>query len=513
MNRFQSRFPDAERLAKGFGSQRVRWGLIMVLAVSLLVWAIPAAAQNDAETQKAIQALIAGSKARAAIVKEVSKAVVHISVEKTVKNNGPRENGPQSRKPDLFDDEFFRKFFAPRLPVPPREFKQRGLGSGTIVDKRGYILTNNHVIADADKIVVKLKDGTELKAKLIGADPATDIAVLKIEGKNLPLATLGNSDQLEVGETVIAIGNPFGLEQTVTQGIVSAKGRSQVGLTDYEDFIQTDASINPGNSGGPLINLYGRIVGVNTAIFSRSGGNMGIGFSIPINQARVVMAALIDSGKVTRGFLGVVIQDVTPELAEAMGVDVKEGVLIANVGEDTPAGKSGIRQSDIILRFNGRTVKNTNALRNVVAATKPGEKVPVELIRDGKPERIMVEVGEQPKDMRAAIRGHGNGQGQDPADDHPEAVLGLEVQPLSPDLANRLGYTGASGVLISNVKPDSPAAQAGLRRGALIEKVNRRSIKNVQEFRTQISKVASGKSILMLVRFERSNQFHVVKKP
>ena len=498
---------------RGLVSVPPRWGAFLLGILLLVLWAVPAAAQSgnleDKETKQAIQGMIAASKARAAIVKKISEAVVHISVEKTVKN----DNGHKGNAPDMFDDEFFKRFFAPRLPVPPREFKQRGLGSGSIVDKRGYILTNNHVVADADKIVVKMKDGTELEAKLIGADPATDLAVLKIEGSELPLAPLGNSDLLQVGETVIAIGNPFGLEQTVTQGIVSAKGRSQVGLADYEDFIQTDASINPGNSGGPLINLNGEIVGVNTAIFSRSGGNMGIGFSIPINQARLVMTSLIDSGKVTRGFLGVVIQDVTPELAEAMGVDVKEGVLIANVGDDTPAGKSGIHQSDIILTFNGRPVKNTNALRNVVAATKPGAKVPVDLIRDGKTKRITVTVGEQPKDMRAAIRGSESSPGDSPGGEQPEAVLGLEVQPLSPDLARRLGYAGLTGVLVSDVKADSPAAEGGLRRGALIEKVNRNTVKSVQEFRAQIARIASGKSILMLVRFERSNQFVVIKKP
>ncbi|NIP72012.1 MAG: PDZ domain-containing protein, partial [Gammaproteobacteria bacterium] len=258
---------------------------------------------------------------------------------------------------------------------------------------------------------------------------------------------MGNSDQLDVGETVIAIGNPFGLEQTVTQGIVSAKGRSQVGLTDYEDFIQTDAAINPGNSGGPLVNLNGEVVGVNTAIFSRSGGSMGIGFSIPINMAREIMRSLIESGKVTRGFLGVVIQDVTPELADALGIEVNAGVLIANVGPGSPAEAGGIRQGDVIVRFNKRPVKSTNELRNVVAAVPPGNTVPVRILRDGKQRTLNVTVGEQPDDMRAAMQGQ-TPEGKPESGGRPEEALGMQVEPLSPDLAERLGYRGRQGVVV-----------------------------------------------------------------
>ena len=484
-------------------------GMITVLALLLLNGnAAPLNAQTDAETREAIQMLVKASKARAAIVKMVSPAVVHISVEKTVKNNSQ-----QGGAPDMFDDEFFRRFFAPRLPIPPREFKQRGLGSGSIVDARGYILTNNHVIEDADRILVKLKDGREIEAKLIGADPKTDLAVLQIQADNLPLAKLGDSDLLEVGETVIAIGNPYGLEQTVTQGIVSAKGRSQLGLTDYEDFIQTDASINPGNSGGPLINLKGEVVGVNSFIFSRSGGSVGIGFSIPINMAKEVMRSLIETGKVTRGFLGVVIQDVTQELADALKVEVNGGVLIANVGPSTPAGRSGVQQGDIITRFNGREVKTSNALRNAVAAVKPGVTVPVDLLREGKPMRLRVTIGEQPTDMRAAIEDRGKGGGRPGGAGRPEEALGLQVETLSPELAGRLGYDGLRGVVIAQVAPNSPAAEAGLRQRALIEQVNRESVHNVQQFRTVISKTPSGSSILLLVRLGNSNQFVVIKKP
>jgi serine protease Do len=492
-----------------------RFRLLALLAAALLAVAGPGlllAQGDDAATRRDIETLVRASKARAAIVKRVSPSVVHISVEKTVQEDG------QGQVPDFFDDEFFRRFFAPRLPIPPREFKQRGLGSGSIVDPRGYILTNNHVIEAADRILVKLKDGRELPGELIGADPATDLAVVKITAENLPVAALGNSDALDVGETVIAIGNPFGLEQTVTQGIVSAKGRSQVGLTDYEDFIQTDASINPGNSGGPLVNLNGEVVGVNTAIFSRSGGSMGIGFSIPINMARQIMTSLIESGRVVRGFLGVVIQDITQELADALGVKVNGGVLIANVGPQTPAAASGMQQGDVVLKFDGRPVKSSNELRNAVAAIKPGTKVPVEMLRDGKPMRLQVTVGEQPQDMRAAIEGRPPGeQGAEPPGQgrggRPEEALGMQVETLSPEVARRLGYEGMSGVIISNIAPGSPAGEAGLRRGSLIERVNRKPVTNVQEFRTEISKVASGKPILLLARFGAASQFVVIKKP
>ncbi|HKI97889.1 MAG TPA: DegQ family serine endoprotease [bacterium] len=489
---------------------RLYKSLLVLAAVLALVGGTAArsAPADDASVQRDIETLVRESKARAAIVKRVSPAVVHIAVEKTVANDG--EGG------DQFDDEFFRRFFGPRMPVPPREFKQRGLGSGTIVDSNGYILTNNHVVEDADKITVKMQDGRELQGKLIGADPATDLAVVKIPADHLPVAKLGNSDTLEVGETVIAIGNPFGLDMTVTQGIVSAKGRTHVGLTDYEDFIQTDASINPGNSGGPLINLKGEIVGVNTAIFSRSGGSMGIGFSIPVNMARSIMHSLIESGRVVRGFLGVVIQDITQELADALGVKVNEGVLIANVGPNSPAAEGGIQQGDIVLKFNGQPVKNSNELRNAVAAIKPGTKVPVELLREGKPLKLRVAVGEQPKDMRAAIEGSKGEGEQAPAPERggrPEEALGLQVEALTPDLAERLGYQGLSGVLISAVAPNSPASDAGLRRGTLVERVNRKAVHNVQEFRTEISKVPSGKPILLLARLGATNQFVVIKKP
>ncbi len=455
-----------------------------------------ALAQDD--LQRDIDALIRASKARAAIVKGVKDSVVHISVTKKVQE----QDG--SRLPDLFNDEFFRRFFKPRMPDPPREFRQRGMGSGVIVSEDGYILSNNHVVGDADEVIVKLTDGREFKAEIVGTDPASDIAVIRVDATDLPAAKMGNSDELEIGESVIAIGNPFGLEQTITAGIVSAKGRSGVGVTDYEDFIQTDASINPGNSGGPLINLRGEVVGINTAIFSRSGGNMGIGFAIPINMTQAIMKSLIATGKVTRGFLGVVIQDVTQDLADALDVEVNSGVLIANVGPDSPADRAGIQQGDLIVTFNGRPVKSSNQLRNAVAAIRPGDSVPVNLIREGREMEVDVEIGEQPTDMRAAFQ---------PGSQQPMDFFGMSVEPLNPASAEQFGYVGLTGLLVTTIEEDSPAAKAGLRQGALIVEANRTPMKTVAEFRRVVEKTGSGKNLLLLVRLGEISRFLVIKVP
>ena len=479
-----------------------------MLFLSLLLFTATAVyAQSEEQINKEIEVLRHQSKARAHIVKRVSPSVVHIAVEKTVRDANSGGEGDSSP----FDDEFFRKFFAPRLPHAP---KQRGLGSGTIVDKRGYILTNNHVVEGAEKIIVKTKDGREMEATLLGADPATDLAVIQVKTSGLPVATLGNSDDLEVGETVMAIGNPFGLEQTVTQGIVSAKGRSAVGVTDYEDFIQTDASINPGNSGGPMVNLNGEIVGVNTAIFSRSGGNMGIGFSIPINMARQIMTELIDFGRVVRGYLGVEIQEIGPDLAQALGVKKNEGVLISRVGSGSPAGKSGIQRGDVVLRFNDKPVSTPNELRNVVASVKPGKKAPALILRNGKQITLSIDVDEQPGDMRTAIRGAE--PGSPPAPGRPEAgddTLGMHMETLTADRAGRLGYNGLKGVLITDVADEGPAADAGLRQGMLIVEANRTPVANVREFRKLVNATDSGQHLLLLVYMGDSSRYLGIKKP
>ena len=479
-----------------------------LLLLPMLLMVVTAQAQSEEQFKKDVELLQRESKARAYIVKRVSPAVVHISVEKAAQENNGGEGGNSP-----FDDEFFRRFFAPRMPNQPSP-KQRGLGSGTIVDKRGYILTNNHVVEGADKIIVKTKDGRELEAKLVGADPATDIAVVQVKSSGLPVATLGNSDELEVGETVLAIGNPFGLEQTVTQGIVSAKGRSAVGVTDYEDFIQTDAPINPGNSGGPMVNLNWEIVGVNTAIFSRTGGNMGIGFSIPINMARQIMNELIDSGHVVRGFLGVEIQEIGPELAQALGVNKKEGVLISRVGPNSPAAHSGIQRGDVVLSFNDKPMSTPNELRNVVASVKPGSKVPAIVLRDGKKVTLRVEVGEQPTDMRTAIRGGEQGGSTTPGKpENDEALLGMQLETLTAERGSRLGYSGMQGVLVTDVSEEGPAADAGLRQGMLIVEANRTPVRNVKEFRKVVSNTKGGQHLLLLVYMGDSSRYLGIKKP
>jgi len=488
---------------------RCRW-VFTVLALFLLLPLSAGPAMADTEAD--IKALIRASKARAAIVKKVSPAVVNISVSKTIKHENQGGRGNPEDMPEFFNDEFFRRFFQPRLP---REFKQRGMGSGSIIDKRGYVLTNNHVVGEADQILVKLPDGREFEAKLIGADPGSDVAIVQIKGDNLPVASLGDSDKLEVGESVIAIGNPFGLEQTITAGIVSAKGRSAVGVTDYEDFIQTDASINPGNSGGPLVNLMGEVIGVNTAIFSRTGGNQGIGFTIPINMARKIMDDLIRTGKVTRGFLGVAIQEINRELAEAMGLKKNGGVLISSVGKDTPADKGGIQEGDIILSFNERPMKSPNVLRNTVAGIKPGKTVPAEVMRNGKKMTLNITIEEQPEDMTAAIRGKSSDPESAPkaGKKTPESSLGLVLGPLTRENARQFGYQGLRGVLIMEVEPNSSADEAGLQKGALIQQVGRRKVHNLDSFRSALRRLRKGKNALLVIRMGEFTRYLAIKVP
>src|SRR4030065_2270851 len=329
--------------------------------------------------KEAVDILSKTNNAMVEVVAAVKPSVVNISSTKTIKQQGMRS--PFSKDPFLkrfFNDEF--KFFE-----TPREYKQSGLGSGVIVDKDGYILTNNHVVKDADEIKVKLSDEREFNGKVIGVDPKTDLAVIKIDSNHLPVIKVGDSDKLHVGETIIAIGNPFGLSHTVTSGIVSATGRANVGIADYEDFIQTDAAINPGNSGGALVNIRGELVGINTAIFSTTGGYQGIGFAIPSSMAKVVMESLIKKGKVIRGWLGVTIQPLNPDLVKQFNLGDKKGALIGDVVEDSPAEKAGIERGDVIVEFDGKKVDDATNLRNMVANTLPNKEVMITIIRDGKP--------------------------------------------------------------------------------------------------------------------------------
>ncbi len=444
--------------------------------VFLLVFLMLALSANQLEAKPLdpdIALLDRTAKAFAKVVQKARPAVVFIRVEKTVEKSTAQGPFNYMDPFDFFNDPFFQRFFGPRFhrPQPKRKFKERGQGSGFIVDKKGYILTNNHVVGGADLIEVRLFDGREFKAKIIGTDPQSDVAVIKIDADDdLPVLPLGDSDKLQVGEWVIAVGNPFGLSESVTVGVVSAKGRNRIGINDYEDFIQTDAAINPGNSGGPLINIRGEAIGMNTAIFSRSGGYMGIGFAIPINMAKAVMRQLIEKGKVVRGWLGVVIQEIDEDLAKSFGLEKPEGVLVTEVADDSPAKRGGLKQGDIILQLNGQKVKDVGDLRNRIALTPPGTKVKLLVLRDGKKKLLVVKIGEKPGETAVAGVRHSILK-----------KLGLSIQDLTPELAEQFGYKEGQGVLVSEVEPGSPAERAGIRAGFLIEEVNRVRVHNVKE--------------------------------
>ncbi len=463
-------------------------------------------AENPSSTavSDAGSVLVAASKARAAIVAKAQPAVVHIKVERVVEGQRNfRFNNPN----DLFNEEFMERFFRdrnrnnnPESRSRRPEYRQEGLGSGAIVSQDGYILTNNHVVGEADKIEVRLTDGREFEAKLIGADPLSDVAVIKIEGEDLPVLPMGDSEALQVGETVIAIGNPFGLSYTVTMGIVSAKGRSNVGIVDYEDFIQTDAAINPGNSGGPLINLNGDIVGVNTAIYSRSGGYQGIGFSVPIKMARRIMEDLLDDGRVARGWLGVGIQDLTEDLASSFGLESREGSLITAVQAETPAAAAGFQRGDVVTHFKEMTVRDSNHFRNEVGSTPPGEKVEIKVMRKGSPVTLNVTLGERPGSPVVAQK-------------EPETTeeLGVAVRDITPELANRLGLSQApSGVVIIGVEPDSIAYRAGLRANQVIVEVNQQVVDSSSVFQELIREGDLDKGILLLVSSQQGSRYIVL---
>jgi serine protease Do len=394
---------------------------------------------------------------------------------------------------NFFGDDFFKRFFGNQ---GPQKQTIRSLGSGVIVSEDGYILTNNHVVDGAQKLTVVLNDKKKYTAKVVGRDPQTDIAVVKIEAHSLPAAVLANSDQVKVGQWVIAIGNPFQLMHTVTAGIISAKGRSSMNLADYEDFIQTDASINPGNSGGALADLDGNVIGINTAIVNPSGvgGNVGIGFAIPINMAKSVMHQLVASGKVTRGYLGLLPQDIDDGLSKALHLESTKGSLVGNVTAGGPADKGGIKHGDVITSFDGTEVENSTQLRNLVAEAEPGRKVTVGVIRDGKRMEVTVVLGERPKDLASRET-----RGETP---EPSSMkkLGLAIQDLTPELARELGYGNESGIVISAVTPGSIAEDAGLQKNDLIKEVNREAVHSVKEFRQTVDRSGKNGNIALLVR-------------
>jgi serine protease Do len=428
--------------------------------------------------------IIETSRAFSEIVSAVSPAVVNISSTRVVR----RDSSPSSEDP-FFD--FFNPFHDFGTP---KKWKEQSLGSGVIVSKDGYVITNNHVIEQSEEIRVTLYDKRSFKGKVVGADPKTDIAVVKISADNLPTAPWGDSDRLQVGEFVLAIGNPFGLSHTVTMGIISAVGRANVGIADYEDFIQTDAAINPGNSGGPLVNVRGELIGINTAIFSRTGGYQGIGFAVPSNMARLVMEQLMTQGRIVRGWLGVSIQDITPELSQKFGIKGSRGALVSDVTKGSPAEKAGIGRGDVILEFNGKEVTSVGGLRNMVSQSRAGAEVSVKILRGGKEYTLKAVVAELPKEAAGAL------QEPFPEDARTNAFSGITVKELTREIARQLGIGfEEKGVVIVRVEPGSPADDAGLKRGDVIQEIDRKRITGVEEYKRIAAATQPGDTSLLFV--------------
>lgn len=446
----------------------------------------------DCSPQKILRAF---SKAFSKVAKKATPAVVFIKVETSASDyNG--YGYPEDPQQNPFGDDFFNRFF--NLPYgKPRPQPQLSQGSGFLISADGMIMTNAHVVKGADKIEVTLNDGQVLPASLVGADPQTDIAIIKIEGKEFPFLTLGDTDSVDVCDWVIAIGSPFQLEASVTVGVVSAKGRQGLHITDYEDFIQTDAAINPGNSGGPLLDLNNQVIGINTAIIaSRVGG--GIGFAIPSNMAKNVMDQLINKGSVTRGFLGISLQPVDKDIAAGFNLDKVEGILISDVVKDSPADKAGLKQGDIILEYNNKPIKSYQTFRNEIALMNPGSVVNLKVNRKGQLLNIPVTLG-----TAADQAGSPGIIGQ---------KIGIEVDSLTAELSKQLGYThGEEGVVITKIKPGSPAALAGLRPGFLILAVNHKKVTNTTEYSETLNEAAKNKRVLFLIRQGNMTRFYSIR--
>lgn len=430
-------------------------------------------------SQQSIDTLNKIGQAMAEIAGAVKPAIVNISTTRTVKI--------QERTLPFFDDPFFRRFFGDPSRMP-KERKTASLGSGVIVDSKGYILTANHVIQGAEEIKVTLSDKREFKGTIVGSDAMTDIGVIKIDADKLPTIKWGDSDKLRVGETVLAIGSPYGLSQTVTSGIVSAVGRANVGIADYEDFIQTDAAINPGNSGGAMVNVRGELIGINTAIFSTTGGYQGIGFAIPTSMAKAVMESLITKGKVVRGWFGVTIQPLTPELAKQFNLKEERGALVGDVIEGSPAEKAGLQRGDVIVEYEGKKIDEPYQLRNMVANTAPGQEVELKIVREDKTETKKVTIGDLPAEMQKLSKGEYN-----------NLLRGVTVQDLTPEIYSRLNLPKRlKGVVVSDISGDSPAAMV-LMEGDVIQEINKLRITSVREYENVVSKIKPGDDILLYI--------------
>jgi len=431
------------------------------------------------------------------LVDSLKPSVVNISTTNVFRQRGFGQNMPRSPFGENDPmEEFFKRFFGNQ---PQREYKRQGLGSGFIISQDGYVVTNNHVIDKATDIDVVLQNGDKFKAKVIGKDPKTDIAVLKFEPKEeLQAVTLGNSDKLRIGDWVIAIGNPFGLGYTVTAGIVSAKGRS-LGFGVYDDFIQTDAPLNPGNSGGPLFNMQGQLVGVNTAIVARG---QGIGFSIPINMAEFVINQLKEGGKVVRGWLGVYVQKVTPEIASSFGLEEDEGALVSDVEPGSPADKAGIKRGDVIVEFNGKKVEDITDLTTSTAVTSPGSEATLGVIEDGKTKEVTVKLGEVPSDEAVSEEG-----------DEEQENLGLRVRTLNPKVARRFKIEDGSGVVVTRVENGGIASEAGIKPGDVIIEIDKKHITNLEEYNAAIDSIKSGGTALFLVKRGNNTIYVAIRIP
>ncbi|MBW2121407.1 MAG: DegQ family serine endoprotease [Deltaproteobacteria bacterium] len=481
---------------KTMGSRSMRprgFAALVVLAV-LLVFTVSGWGEpfwTTLDSSKRSKPVTITNETFARLAEKLKPAVVNISTTMVVKQH-PFFSG----RPSPFGEQdpfrqFWERFFGGQMP---QEFETKSLGSGVIINSQGYIVTNNHVVENAKEIVVTLSNEKDYKAKVIGKDKKTDLALIKIDAEgDLPVAPLGDSDKLKVGEWVIAIGNPFGLAETVTAGIVSAKGRV-IGAGPYDDFIQTDASINPGNSGGPLFNFWGEVVGINTAIVATG---QGIGFAIPINMAKAVVSQLKEKGRVVRGWLGVGIQRVTSQLAKSFGLKEPKGALVSQVFKDTPADRAGIKQGDVILEFDGKKVENFGDLPRIVASTPPGKKVSIKIWRDGKVLTLELTVAEMKEKAEVA---------EAPA----AKPLGITVQDITPEIARGLGLEGVRGVVVTDVKPRSPAAEAGIRRGDVIQEVNRKPVKDTAAFARAIEEAKGQEKILFLIRRGENSLFVTV---
>ncbi len=475
------------------GIKRLSLHIMPAMIVCLTLLWVPARAAAPSRSQLAKEL----SGVFSAAAKGAMPAVVSIKVTKVIQGTSGQLGMGQSSNDDLL-----RRFFGDQFPQRQRKYLERGQGSGFIISKDGYILTNNHVVGDVDTITVVLQDGrTFSNAKVVGTDPDSEVALIKIEGDNFPVLPLGDSSKVEIADWVIAIGNPFGLSETVTVGVVSAVGRSNVHIAAYEDFIQTDAAINPGNSGGPLINLDGQAIGINTAIVSQSGGYMGIGFAIPINMAKEIMEQLKANGKVIRGYLGLYGQDLTPDMAQLLGVEKTTGVLVGDVEKGSPADAAGLRTQDIIQEIDGKKITSYDQFRNEIAALKPGVKVRLGILRDGKPMELTATLGERPSAAK----------GKPEATEEPQQAVGLQVSNLTRDMANQLGYSLGEGVVVVSVQPGSPASDAGIEAGDLISAVNKQKVTTTSEFSGAMKAARKEGKALLLVRRGQVSQYVVLQ--